>query len=100
MQETAASKSSIDRLVGPLVDAQSLAAELAEPLQESAPIAFATALERCPHDGACQAYHAVWQYLRQADLARSVRVDGPLYVAVADRLARAGLLRRVLITAS
>jgi len=93
-------KASIDRLVGPLMDARSLTAEIAEPLSESAPIAFETALERCPSDGACRAYHAVWQYLRLANLARSVRVDGPLYVAVAERLARAGQLRRVLIAAS
>jgi hypothetical protein len=96
----AAARFSIDQLVGPLIDAETLAAEIAEPLRESAPIAFAAALERCSHDGTCQAYHAVWQYLRLANMARSVRIDGPLYVAVAERLAREGRLRRVLIPAS
>ena len=91
---------SIDRLVGPLLDAESLAAEIAEPLRESAPIQFSTALERCAPEGTCQGYHAVWQYLRFANLARSVRVDGPLYKAVAERMARAGRLHRVLITAT
>src|SRR4051794_7782589 len=91
---------SIDRLVGPLLDAESLAAEIAEPLHQSAQIQFATALERCAPEGTCQGYHAVWQYLRFANLARSVRVDGPLYVAAAERMARAGRLRRVLITAT
>jgi hypothetical protein len=95
-------KSAIDLPVGPLIDAQSLVAQLAEPLHESAPIAFASAMDRCGHepDGSCQAYHAVWQYLRLINIAPSVRVDGSLYVAVAERLARAGRLRRVLITAS
>jgi hypothetical protein len=85
---------------GPLLDSPTLAERIAEPLLESAPLAFKTAMAHCPHDSACQAYHAIWQYLRLADLARSVRVDGPIYVAVAERLARAGRLRRVLITAT
>jgi hypothetical protein len=85
---------------GPPLDAHTLAERIAEPLRESAPLAFETAMAVCPHDSACQAYHAIWQYLRLADVARSVRVDGPIYVAVAERLARAGRLRRVLITAT
>ena len=85
---------------GPLPDAHTLAKRIAEPLQESAPLAFATAMAQCPHDSACQVYHALWQYLRLAEIARSVRVDGPIYAAVAERLARAGRLRRVLITAT
>jgi hypothetical protein len=83
-----------------LADAPSLAAEIAEPLLESAPVAFDMAMTCCPHGGTCQAYHAVWQYLRIADLARWVRMDGPLYVAPAERMAGAGRLRRVLISAT
>jgi SAM-dependent methyltransferase len=92
-------KSSIAGLFGPLIDAESLAAEIGEPLRESAPMALATALERCAHES-CRSYHAVWQYLRLANLARSVRIDGPIYVAAAERLARMGRLNRVLITAT
>jgi hypothetical protein len=77
-----------------------LAERIAEPLLESAPLAFTTAMARCTHDSACQVYHALWQYLRIAEIVRSVRVDGPIYAAVAERLARAGQLRRVLITAT
>jgi hypothetical protein len=88
------------RPFGPLPDAHSLAKQIAEPLLESAPLAFATAMAHCPHDSACQVYHALWQYLRLAKLVRSVRVDGPIYAAAAERMARAGQLRRALITAS
>ncbi|MEZ5830986.1 MAG: class I SAM-dependent methyltransferase [Dongiaceae bacterium] len=95
-------RSSVETLIGPLIDGKLLAEQIAEPLQESAPVAFASAMGRCDrdHDGTCQAYHAVWQYLRLVNIAPSVRVDGSLYVAAAERLARAGRLRRVLITAS
>jgi hypothetical protein len=85
---------------GPLPDARTLAERIAEPLRESAPLAFTTAMAHCPRDSACQVYHALWQYLRLAELVRSVRVDGPIYAAVAERMARAGQLRRVLITAT
>ena len=81
-------------------DAHTLAERIAEPLLESAPLAFTTAMAHCPHGSACQVYHALWQYLRLAELARSVRVDGPIYAAMAERMARAGRLRRVLITAT
>jgi SAM-dependent methyltransferase len=88
------------RSFGPLPDAHTLAKRTAEPLLESAPLAFTTAMAHCPHDSACQVYHAVWQYLRLAEVVRSVRVDGPIYAAVAEQLACAGRLRRVLITAT
>lgn len=81
-------------------DADQLAGEIAEPLQESAPIAFEAALQLCDiRDQAtsCRAYHAIWQYLRVAGMIRAVRSDGPLYVAAAVRLAEQGRLRRVLI---
>ena len=90
----------IDGHYGPLIDAQALIERLAEPLAESAPIGFATAMECCTDDVMCGAYHALWQYLRLCNRAPAVRVDGPIYVAVAERLARAGRLNRVLITAS
>jgi SAM-dependent methyltransferase len=85
---------------GLMPDARTLAARIAEPLSDSAPLAFAAAMAHCPRDSACQVYHALWQYLRMAEIVRSVRVDGPIYVAVAEQLARAGRLRRVLITAT
>jgi len=88
------------RPFGTLPDARTLASRIAEPLLESAPHAFTTAMAQCPHDSACQVYHAIWQYLRLAEIVRSVRVDGPIYAAVAERMARAGQLRRVLITAT
>src|SRR5512134_2028139 len=85
---------------GTMPDAHTLAERIAEPLSESAPLAFTTAMARCQHDSACQVYHALWQYLRLAGLVRAVCVDGPIFAAVAERMARAGKLRRVLITAS
>lgn len=88
------------RPFGPLPDARTLASQIAEPLLDSAPLAFTAAMAQCPHDSACQVYHAVWQYLRLAGLVRSVRVDGPIFASVAERMARAGKLRRALITAS
>src|SRR5262249_10098924 len=88
---------------GSLIGSDALVAELAEPLLESAPIAYRTALQVCPSNcsGAdCTAYHAVWQYLRLAGTMRSMRVDGALFVAAAERLARGGGLQRVLISGS
>src|SRR5262245_30731357 len=85
----------------PSSDGDLLAEAIAEPLRESAPLMFALAHEHCVGgDGArdCRAYHAMWQYLRLAGERRAVRVDGPLYVAAAERLARSGRLRRVLIS--
>lgn len=85
------------------IDADAVAAAIAEPLMVSAPIAFRNALERCPPvdaPGSCRAYHAVWQYLRLADRARSLKIDGSIYAAAAERLARMGTLRRVLVTAT
>jgi hypothetical protein len=99
LQETGTT-AALELLGGLLMDARSVATEIAEPLTESAPIAFETAVHQCAHDGACQNYHAVWQYLRLINIAPSVQVDGAIYVATAERLARAGRLRRILITAS
>ena len=85
---------------GPMPDARTLAERIAEPVAESAPHAFAAAMAHCPEGSACQVYHAIWQYLRLAEIVRSVRVDGPIYAAVAEQMARAGQLRRALVTAS
>jgi len=86
--------------LGPIADADRLAADIAEPLAISAPIAYAVAHSTCrvgePATD-CRAYHAVWQYLRLTGLARSVRNEGPLFVAAAARRARMGRLRRVLV---
>lgn len=95
----AATAQLLDRL-GPVEDADQLLAEIAEPLHVSAPIAYAIAHDTCQPGGPaddCRAYHAIWQYLRLTDTIRSVRSDGPLFVAAAGRRARAGRLRRVLI---
>lgn len=82
-----------------IADADELSSAIAEPLAVSAPISFATAHMLCPPDeaGGCRSYHAIWQYLRMVGMVRAMRTDGPLYVAAARRLARAGRLRRVLI---
>ena len=85
------------------IDPDAIATAIAEPLMVSAPIAFQIAHERCPppeNPASCRGYHAVWQYLRLADQARSLKVDGGLYAATAERLARMGTLRRVLVTAT
>jgi hypothetical protein len=82
-----------------IVDADALSAAVAEPLTESAPIAFETAHALCPVDeaGGCRSYHAIWQYLRIAGLVRAMQTDGPLYVSAVMRLARERRLVRVLI---
>jgi len=85
------------------IDPDAVAAAIAEPLMDSAPIAFQTAIKRCPPmdaPGSCRAYHAVWQYLRLGERTQSLRVDGSIYAAAAERLARMGTLRRVLVTAT
>ena len=85
------------------VDPAAVAAAISEPLMASAPIAFKAAMERCPPPDApesCRAYHAVWQYLRLADQAPALKVDGSIYAAAAERMARTGTLRRVLVTAT
>lgn len=85
------------------IDPDAVAAAIAEPLLVGAPIAFRTAFEHCPPldaPGSCRAYHAVWQYLRLAGEARSLTVDGGIYAAAAEWLAKAGTLRRVLVTAT
>jgi SAM-dependent methyltransferase len=89
--------------VGALIDGDRLIAELDEPLQASAPINFVNAGELCEHgSGAtgCYCYHAIWQYLRLANVTPAVRVDGALFVDAAERFARAGRLKRILISAT
>jgi hypothetical protein len=90
----------VTEYLGVIADADELSAEIAEPLAISAPIAYALAGSTCrPGESAkdCRAYHALWQYLRLSNVTRTVRSDGPLFVAAASRRARAGRLRRVLI---
>jgi SAM-dependent methyltransferase len=87
--------------VGDLIDCDRLAADIDEPLRVSAPLNFRAAHELCERKADlndCYAYHALWQYLRLAGIARALRVDGPLYVDAAERFARAGRLDRVLIS--
>lgn len=86
---------------GPLIDGDVLAKEIDEPLRDSAHLMFQLAHEHCTGgDGArdCRMYHAMWQYLRVSGVRRGVRIDGSLFVAAAERMARSGRLRRVLIS--
>jgi SAM-dependent methyltransferase len=88
-------------LLGPIADADQLASDVAEPLAESAPLAFDTAMAECAsadHTAGCQAYHAIWQYLRLTDVIRAVRVDGPLFAAAVKAQAARQPLRRILIS--
>lgn len=87
--------------LGTISDANQLADEIAEPLAESAPVAFAAAMSGCQDDGnapSCRAYHAVWQYLRLTGVIRAVRADGPLYAAAVRAQAERGPLRRILVS--
>lgn len=97
-----ADKAQVVGHLGPLADAEQLVADIAEPLSASAPVAYEIARHNCianledpPAD--CRAYHALWQYLRLTEVIRSLRADGPLFVAVAKRRAEAGRLNRILI---
>ena len=86
---------------GPLIDGNVLAEQIDEPLRESARLMFELAHKHCAgSDGAkdCLMYHATWQYLRICGVRRGVRIDGPLFVAAVERLARGGRLRRVLVS--
>ena len=100
MSLAASAATGVANHLGTIADADLLAAEIDEPLAKSAPMAFALARHNCATRGPandCRAYHAIWQYLRLTGIARSVRSDGPLFVAAAERLARVGRLRRVLV---
>lgn len=91
----------IAALLAPLVEADRLIREIDEPLRQSAPIGFELARTLCEggdRENDCRAYHAVWQYFRLADVWRAVRIDGPVFVAAAEQLARDGRLSRVLIS--
>jgi len=92
----------LSALLAPIMDSQRLIREIDEPLGRSAPLAFEAAQRLCDpeagHD--CRAYHAVWQYLRHTDVWRSIRTDGTLFVAAAERLAREGRLANVLVSGS
>jgi hypothetical protein len=89
--------------VGALMDGDRLIAELDEPLRTSAAINFANAGELCerhPDGSGCYCYHAIWQYLRLANVTPAVRVDGALFVNAAERFARGGRLQRILVSAT
>ena len=90
MRQSGPIEASVRALLAPVLASKTLEHQLAEPLLESAPIAFRTAMTGCvPGDrGSCRAYHAVWQYLRLAGSTRSVKVDGALYVAEVHRIIR------------
>ena len=88
-------------LFGPIADADQLANDISEPLAESAPIAFETAMTNCASADeltGCRVYHAIWQYLRLTDVIRAVRVDGPLFAAAVRAQAARTPLRRILIS--
>lgn len=89
----------LDRL-GKLTDCETLAADIAEPLAESAIEGFRMAMTLCDPGDGCRAYHGLWQYLRIAGFVRALSIDGPLFVDAAEKLARAGRLRHVLISGS
>jgi len=83
--------------LAPLVEGGRLIRELDEPLRERAPIAFDIAQGTCA-DQDCCTYHSMWQYLRLAGIHRGLQVDGALFVAAAEHLARDGALNRVLVS--
>lgn len=88
-------------LFGPIADADQLASDVAEPLAESAPVAFETAMTACTSADdmtGCRSYHAIWQYLRLTDVIRAVRVDGPLFAAAVTAQAARQPLKRILIS--
>jgi hypothetical protein len=97
MHGVASAAETVAALLAPLVESERLAREIDEPLRESAPIAFGVAQHACA-DEDCRTYHSMWQYLRLAGIHRGVQVDGPLFVAAAERLARDGKLQRVLVS--
>ncbi|HEX6119494.1 MAG TPA: hypothetical protein VFZ03_08570 [Dongiaceae bacterium] len=88
-------------LFGPIADADQLACDISEPLVESAPIAFETAMSECASADditGCRTYHAIWQYLRLTGVIRAVRADGPLFAAAVKAHAARWPLRRILIS--
>jgi hypothetical protein len=97
MHGVASASDTIAMLLAPLVESARLTREIDEPLRESAPIAFDIAQSTCA-DEACRTYHSIWQYLRLAGIYRGLQVDGSLFVAAAERMARNGALNWVLIS--
>jgi SAM-dependent methyltransferase len=76
----------------------------AEPLADSAPIAWAEAPRRChrnPDTGeTCLWYHRVWQYLRLLGIKRSIRTDTEFLITNFRERARSGRYPRVLVSAT
>ena len=62
-----------------------------EPLEDSAPVAWALAPQSCAGDPAspdsCLWYHRIWQYLRLLDIITSIRTNTPFLLATLERLA-------------
>ena len=62
-----------------------------EPLEDSAPVAWALAPQSCAGDPAspdsCLWYHRIWQYLRLLDIITSIRTNTPFLLATLQRLA-------------
>lgn len=62
-----------------------------EPLEESAPVAWALAPASCAGDpsshDSCRWYHQIWQYLRLLDIITSIRTNTPFLLATLERLA-------------
>jgi hypothetical protein len=62
-----------------------------EPLEASAPVAWALAPRSCAGDpasaGTCLWYHRVWQYLRLLDIITSIRTNTPFLLSTLERLA-------------
>ena len=62
-----------------------------EPLEQSAPVAWALAPQSCAGDpgsrDTCLWYHRIWQYLRLLDIITSIRTNTPFLLATLERLA-------------
>ena len=103
MSARAEQRNRLPEFVGSLVDPAQLVREIDEPLRRSAPVMFELAQHNCVPTTEvedCQAFHAVWQYMRQADTSQRDRIEGPIFAAAAEWLARAGRLERALVSAA
>jgi len=75
-----------------------------EPLDASAPLAWAEAPQRCYRNAdtgdTCMWYHRVWQYLRLLGIISTVRTNTDFLTRTFRDLARTGQYRRALISAT
>jgi hypothetical protein len=83
-------------------DVRTAASQFAEPLEASAPIAWALAPDLCGGDpgdvDCCRWYHQAWQYLRLVGVMASIRADTTFLLDTFGTLAPTGDCRRVLIS--